>query len=118
MNLHKEPFNFPESICLHFTTHEAYFIAADIFKNFNEMVQGPSAHLQQHATSTVVLIDRLISSGSVYMNMDPRGYTYDKNLDDPAISSGVKHFFVFSVLAPWWPNQESDWTEIWSVTLT
>jgi hypothetical protein len=22
---------------------------------------------------------------------------------------------VFSVLAPWWPNQKSDWTEIWSV---
>jgi hypothetical protein len=24
--------------------------------------------------------------------------------------------FVFSVLAPWWPSQESDWTEIWSVS--
>jgi hypothetical protein len=36
-------------------------------------------------------------------------------LDDPAISSGVIALFVFSVLPPWWPNQESDWTEIWSV---
>jgi hypothetical protein len=36
--------------------------------------------------------------------------------DDPAISSGVIALFVFSVLAPWWPNQESDWTEIWSVS--
>jgi hypothetical protein len=25
--------------------------------------------------------------------------------------------FVFSVLAPWWPNQESDWTEVWYVSL-
>jgi hypothetical protein len=33
--------------------------------------------------------------------------TYDKNLD-PAISSGVALFCVFS-LAPWWPSQESDW---------
>jgi hypothetical protein len=33
--------------------------------------------------------------------------------DDPAISSGVKALFVFLVLVPWWPNQESDWTEIW-----
>jgi hypothetical protein len=24
--------------------------------------------------------------------------------------------FVFSVLAPWWPNQESDWAEIWSAS--
>jgi hypothetical protein len=31
--------------------------------------------------------------------------TYDKNLDDPAISSGA--LFAFSVLAPWWPSQES-----------
>jgi hypothetical protein len=23
---------------------------------------------------------------------------------------------VFLVLAPWWPSQESDWTEIWSVS--
>jgi hypothetical protein len=23
---------------------------------------------------------------------------------------------MFSVLAPWWPNEESDWTEIWSVS--
>jgi hypothetical protein len=43
-------------------------------------------------------------------------YTYDKNLDDPAISSGVIALFVFSVLAPWWPNQDSDWTEIWSAS--
>jgi hypothetical protein len=34
----------------------------------------------------------------------------------PAISSGVIALFVFSVLAPWWPNQELDWTEIWSVS--
>jgi hypothetical protein len=25
--------------------------------------------------------------------------------------------FVFSVLAPWWPNEESNWTEIWSELL-
>jgi hypothetical protein len=30
--------------------------------------------------------------------------------------SGVIARFVFLVLAPWWPNQESDWTEIWSVS--
>jgi hypothetical protein len=30
--------------------------------------------------------------------------------------SGVIALFVFSVLAPWWPNEESDWTEIWSVS--
>jgi hypothetical protein len=36
--------------------------------------------------------------------------------DDPAISSGVIALYVFSVLAPCWPNQESDWTEIWSVS--
>jgi hypothetical protein len=35
--------------------------------------------------------------------------------DDLAIRSGVLELFVFSVLAPWWPSQESDWTEIWSV---
>jgi hypothetical protein len=34
--------------------------------------------------------------------------------DDPAISSGVRALFVFSVLAAWWPSQ--DWTEIWSVS--
>jgi hypothetical protein len=28
--------------------------------------------------------------------------------DDPAISSGVIALFVFLVLAPWWPSQESD----------
>jgi hypothetical protein len=33
--------------------------------------------------------------------------------DDPAISSGVTALFVFLVLAPWWPSEESDWTEIW-----
>jgi hypothetical protein len=35
--------------------------------------------------------------------------------DDPAISPGLGliALFVFSVLAPWWPSQESDWTEIW-----
>jgi hypothetical protein len=36
--------------------------------------------------------------------------------DDPAISSGVMALFVFSVLAPWWPSQESDWTKIWYVS--
>jgi hypothetical protein len=41
--------------------------------------------------------------------------TYDKFGDDPAISSGVIALFVFSVLAPWWPSQESDRTENWSV---
>jgi hypothetical protein len=35
--------------------------------------------------------------------------------DDPAIGSGVIALYVFSVLAPWWPSQESDWTEIWFV---
>jgi hypothetical protein len=35
--------------------------------------------------------------------------------DDPAISSGVIVLFAFSVLATWWPSQESDRTEIWSV---
>jgi hypothetical protein len=34
---------------------------------------------------------------------------------------GVNKFYYYStfcvlVLAPWWPNQESDWTEIWSVS--
>jgi hypothetical protein len=33
---------------------------------------------------------------------------------DPAISSGDIALFVFSVLAPWWPSQESDRTETWS----
>jgi hypothetical protein len=45
--------------------------------------------------------------------------TYDKKFgDDPTISSGaiVRYFFVFLVLAPWWPSQESDWTEIWYLT--
>jgi hypothetical protein len=27
---------------------------------------------------------------------------------------GVIGLFVF--LAPWWPNKESDWTEIWSMS--
>jgi hypothetical protein len=35
-------------------------------------------------------------------------------MDDPAISSGVIALFAFSVLALWWPSQESDRTEIWS----
>jgi hypothetical protein len=35
--------------------------------------------------------------------------------DVPAISAGVLALFAFSVLAPWWPNQESEQTEIWSV---
>jgi hypothetical protein len=35
--------------------------------------------------------------------------------DDPAMSSGVIALFVFSVLAPWWPSQESE-TAIWSVS--
>jgi hypothetical protein len=26
--------------------------------------------------------------------------------------------FVFSVLGPWWPSQELDWTEIWSLSYT
>jgi hypothetical protein len=37
--------------------------------------------------------------------------------DDPFISSGVIPLFVFSALAPWWPRQESDWTETWSVSV-
>jgi hypothetical protein len=35
--------------------------------------------------------------------------TYDKNLEM------IQPLVIFSVLAPWWPNQESDWIEIWSV---
>jgi hypothetical protein len=31
------------------------------------------------------------------------------------ICSGVIALFVFSVLATWWPNQQSDWTKIWYV---
>jgi hypothetical protein len=40
--------------------------------------------------------------------------TYDKSLEmiQPLVQELA--LFVFSVLAPWWPNQESDWTEIWS----
>jgi hypothetical protein len=42
--------------------------------------------------------------------------TYDKKFGDvQAISSGVIAHFSFSVLAPWWPSQESDRTEIWSL---
>jgi hypothetical protein len=39
-------------------------------------------------------------------------------LDVPMIniSSGVIALFVLSVLVPWWPRKESDWTEIWSGT--
>jgi hypothetical protein len=42
--------------------------------------------------------------------------TYDINLE--MMQPLVQEFwhFVFSVLAPWWPSQESDWTEIWSVS--
>jgi hypothetical protein len=41
--------------------------------------------------------------------------TYGKNLEmiQPLVQE--KSHFVFSALAPWWPNQESDWIEIWSV---
>jgi hypothetical protein len=41
-------------------------------------------------------------------------YTSDKNLR--MIQSFVQELalFVFSVLAPWWPSQESDQTETWS----
>jgi hypothetical protein len=39
-------------------------------------------------------------------------YVTNKFGDDPAISSGVIALFVFSVLGPWWPNEESDWTEL------
>jgi hypothetical protein len=43
-------------------------------------------------------------------------YTYDKNLEitQPLVQE-LYQFLVF-VLAPWWPSQESDWTEIWSVS--
>jgi hypothetical protein len=30
----------------------------------------------------------------------------------------VQELYQFLVLAPWWPSQESDWTEIWSVSGT
>jgi hypothetical protein len=45
-------------------------------------------------------------------------YTHDKTLEmiQPLISSGVMALFVFSVLAPWWPSEESDWTENWYVS--
>jgi hypothetical protein len=43
-------------------------------------------------------------------------YLRQKFEDDPAIHSGVIALFVFLVLAPWWPSQESNWTEIWSVS--
>jgi hypothetical protein len=36
-------------------------------------------------------------------------YLWLKFRNDPAISSG----FVFLVLAPWWPSQESDLNKIW-----
>jgi hypothetical protein len=39
--------------------------------------------------------------------------TYDKNLE--MIQPLVQELHQFLVLAPWWPSQESDWTEIWSV---
>jgi hypothetical protein len=41
--------------------------------------------------------------------------TYDKNLEmiQPLVEEIA--LFVFSVLAPWWPSQESDRTKIWSV---
>jgi hypothetical protein len=37
-------------------------------------------------------------------------------VDDPVMRLGVTALFVFLVLAPWWPSQESDWTEIWPVS--
>jgi hypothetical protein len=42
--------------------------------------------------------------------------TYDKNLEmiQPLVQE-LYQLFVF-VLAPWWPSQESDWTEIWLVS--
>jgi hypothetical protein len=39
-------------------------------------------------------------------------YIRQKFGDDPALSSEV----IALVLAPWWPNQELDLTEIWSVS--
>jgi hypothetical protein len=43
--------------------------------------------------------------------------TYDKNLEtiQPLVQELIIALFVFSVLVPWWPSQESDWTEILSV---
>jgi hypothetical protein len=43
---------------------------------------------------------------------------YKKCGDDPAISTGVLVLYMFSVLAPWWENQESDRTEIWFVVIS
>jgi hypothetical protein len=42
--------------------------------------------------------------------------TYDTNLQliQPLLQE-LQHF-VFLVWTPWWPRQESDWTEIWSVS--
>jgi hypothetical protein len=40
--------------------------------------------------------------------------TYDKNLE--MIQPLVQELYQFSTLAPWWPSQESDRTEIWSVS--
>jgi hypothetical protein len=41
-------------------------------------------------------------------------YTSDKQFeDDPIICSEVIALFVFSILAPWWPGQESNQTETW-----
>jgi hypothetical protein len=39
--------------------------------------------------------------------------TYDKNLE---MTQPLVQDIRFFVLAPWWPNQVSDWTEIWSVS--
>jgi hypothetical protein len=54
------------------------------------------------------------------LNEKPRYYvmnilirhTNDKNLEMIQPSVQELWHFVFLVLAPWWPNQESDWTEI------
>jgi hypothetical protein len=42
-------------------------------------------------------------------------YPYDKHLE--MIQALVQELYHLLVLAPWWPNQESDWTEIWSELL-
>jgi hypothetical protein len=59
------------------------------------MVQGPCAHLGLH--------ERLYK-----MHVAWRPYRYFE-------CSSKEALFVFSVVAPWWPSQESDQTEIWSV---
>jgi hypothetical protein len=40
--------------------------------------------------------------------------TNDKNLE--MIQPLVQELYQFLVMALWWQSQESDWTEIWSVS--